>query len=61
MTRKLQYKIKEKHHGKSIDMFLKEKEYSRAAIIQLKKSKTGIQKNGIWARVIETLETGSSL
>lgn len=61
MTRKLQYKIKEKHHGKSIDMFLKEKEYSRAAIIQLKKSKTGIQKNGIWARVIETLETGDIL
>lgn len=61
MTRKLQYTIKENHHGKRIDTFLKEKEYSRAALIKLKQTKTGIQKNGVWARVTETLETGDIL
>lgn len=61
MTRKLQYQIKEKDHGKTIHMFLKEKLYSRAAIIALKKTKTGIEKNGLWARVTESLETGDLL
>lgn len=58
MTRTLQYKIEEQHNGKSIGMFLKEKEYSRAVIIELKKTKTGIRKNGVWAGVNETVETG---
>ena len=42
-------------------MFLKEKEYSRAVIIELKKTKTGIQKNGTWAGVNEILNTGDIL
>ena len=58
MARKLQYKIEEKHSGKSIGMFLKEKEYSRAVLIELKKTKTGIMKNGAWAGVNEVIKTG---
>lgn len=58
MTRRLQYKIEDQHNGKSIGMFLKEKEYSRAVLIELKKTKTGIRKNGVWAGVNETVKTG---
>ena len=58
MTRRLQYTIEEKHSGKSIGMFLKEKEYSRAVLIELKKTKTGIMKNGVWAGVNEIVEVG---
>lgn len=61
MTRRIQYKIEEQHNGKCISMFLKEKEYSRAVIIELKKTKTGIQKNGTWAGVNEILITGDIL
>lgn len=61
MTRTIQYKIEEQHNGKCISMFLKEKEYSRAVIIELKKTKTGIQKNGTWASVNEILNTGDIL
>lgn len=61
MTRTVQYKIEEQHNGKCISMFLKEKEYSRAVIIELKKTKTGIQKNGTWAGVNEILNTGDIL
>ena len=61
MTRTIQYEIEEQHNGKCISMFLKEKEYSRAVIIELKKTKTGIQKNGTWAGVNEILNTGDIL
>lgn len=61
MTRRIQYKIEEQHNGKGIGMFLKEKEYSRAVIIELKKTKTGIRKNGVWAGVNETVKTGDIL
>lgn len=61
MTRRIQYKIEEQHNGKCISMFLKEKEYSRSVIIELKKTKTGIQKNGTWAGVNEILNTGDIL
>ena len=61
MTRTIQYKIEEQHNVKCISMFLKEKEYSRAVIIELKKTKTGIQKNGTWAGVNEILNTGDIL
>ena len=54
MERRIQYKIEEIHNGKCIGVFLKEKEYSRAVIIELKKTKTGIRKNGVWAGVNET-------
>lgn len=61
MIRKLHYEIEEKHNQKTIDLFLREKGYSRAAIIKLKEKKTGIQKNGVWARVIDSLATGDRL
>lgn len=61
MTRKLQYKIEAEHSGKRIGMFLKEKEYSRAILIELKKTKTGIMKNGVWAGVNEIIKTGDIL
>ena len=61
MERRIQYKIEEIHNGKCIGVFLKEKEYSRAVIIELKKTKTGIRKNGVWAGVNETLKTGDIL
>lgn len=47
MTRTLHYQIEEQHHGKSIGVFLKEKDYSRAVIIQLKKNKNRYYKK--WA------------
>lgn len=58
MERKLKYTIEEKYNGQSIGMFLKEKEYSRAVIIELKKTQKGIRKNGIWAGVNEIVHTG---
>lgn len=61
MTRRIQYKIGQQHAGKCIDVFLKEKDYSRAVLIELKKTKTGIQKNGSWAKVNEVLNTGDLL
>lgn len=61
MTRKLQYEIDEQHNGQSIGMFLKEKEYSRAVLIELKKTRTGIRKNGVWAGVNERVKTGDRL
>lgn len=61
MKRRLQYKIEEQHSGKRIDKFLKEKEYSRAVLIELKKTQTGIMKNRVWACVNEILETGDVL
>lgn len=61
MTRNIQYKIDEQHSGQSIGMFLKEKEYSRGILIELKKTQTGIRRNGIWAGVNEILNTGDTL
>lgn len=61
MVRKLQYQIDSKDHGKTIAMFLKEREYSRGVIIELKKSETGIRKNDQWVYVNEPLEDGDLL
>lgn len=61
MERKLVYKIEEKHHGKPIGVFLKEKEYSRGVLIELKKTETGIRKNGTWACVNERIQAGDTL
>lgn len=61
MTRKIQYKIEEQYNGQSIGMFLKEKEFSRAILIELKKTQTGIKKNGVWAGVNETVKAGDIL
>lgn len=59
--RQIQYKIEKQHQGKTIGMFLKEKEYSRAVLIELKKTKTGIKKNGVWALVNEVINVGDVL
>lgn len=61
MTRKLQYKIEQQDHSKTIGTFLKEKDYSRGVIIALKKTPVGIRKNGVQAGVNEILETGDVL
>lgn len=61
MTRNLDYKVEAADDGKSIGAFLKEKSYSRAVVIALKKTPTGIRKNGVWAGVNEILHTGDLL
>lgn len=61
MTRKIQYKIGREDHGKKIEMFLKEKEYSRAVLIELKRTQQGIRKNNEWARVNEVLQIDDTL
>lgn len=61
MIRELQYKIEDEHNGKSIGMFLKEKDYSRGVVIALKKVQSGIRKNGACAGVNEILCTGDTL
>lgn len=61
MIRKIQYSIEERYNGKSIGDFLREKEYSRSIIIELKKTPIGIQKNYKWANINERLQTGDQL
>ena len=61
MTRELQYIIDKQDEGKSIGTFLKEREYSRGVVIELKKTKSGIRKNGEWARISESLKDGDLL
>lgn len=61
MTRKIIYHIEETHNGKPIGLFLKEKGYSRAVLVELKKTKQGIRKNGVWACVNEVMETGDHI
>ncbi|MGL5675612.1 MAG: RluA family pseudouridine synthase [Cellulosilyticaceae bacterium] len=61
MVRYIQYKIEAKDHGKNIGTFLKEREYSRAVIIQLKTSEKGIMKNGSRVGVRECIEEGDTL
>jgi 23S rRNA pseudouridine1911/1915/1917 synthase len=53
--------MQDEHHGKSIGMFLKEKGFSRAVMIELKKEKMGITKNGVHAGVNEVVATGDLL
>lgn len=61
MVRKLHYLIDEQHSGMSIGAFLKEKEFSRAVLIELKKEMNGITKNGVPAWVNEPLQIGDNL
>lgn len=61
MTRKIQYIIEEEHNDKCIGVFLKEKDYSRGVLIELKKTQVGIRKNGVWVCVNEVLKTGDLL
>ncbi|MBQ6844428.1 MAG: RluA family pseudouridine synthase [Agathobacter sp.] len=55
MERKIEYIITDEFHNKTIEQFLKLQEYPHQAIVQLKKTNNGIQKNGVWAYVNEKL------
>lgn len=58
MERKITYTITDEFHNKTIEQFLKAKEYPHQAIVALKKTHEGILKNGIWAYTNEKLNTG---
>lgn len=61
MERKIRYTITNEFHNKTIEQFLKAKEYPHQAIVQLKRTHEGILKNGIWAYVNEKLTVGDTL
>ena len=61
MKRILTYPIQKDAAGWSILRFLKEKHYSRSVMIQLKKTKNGIQINHEWAYVNHILKEGEIL
>jgi len=56
MERKLEYIISNQYHNKTIEQFLKSQDFPHQAIVQLKKTKNGILRNGIWAYVNEKLQ-----
>ncbi|MBR3811484.1 MAG: RluA family pseudouridine synthase [Agathobacter sp.] len=61
MKRKLEYIITDEFHNKTIEYFLKAKDFPHQAIVQLKKTEKGILKNGTWAYVNEILKCGDIL
>lgn len=64
MNRELTYLIKENDLTAkclTIHGFLKSRGYSHAVIVSLKKTKNGIRKNGIWARIYDSLQCGDIL
>ena len=61
MERKLEYIITDEFHNKTIEQFLKLKEFPHQAIVQLKKTREGILLNGVWAYVSEKLKTNDKL
>lgn len=61
MRRELTYKITELHNNKTIHQFLKDKGFSHAVVVQLKKTEEGILKNGIWSYVTDKLATDDIL
>lgn len=61
MERVLEYIITDEFHNKTIEQFLKHMDFPHQAIVQLKKTTEGIQKNGIWAYVSEKLKAGDVL
>ena len=64
MSRELTYLITEENIGTSpltIHGFLKGRGYSHAVLVSLKKTPEGILKNGVWARVHDTLSPGDRL
>lgn len=61
MERKINYTITEEFHNKTIEQFLKAQEFPHQAIVQLKKTKEGILRNGVWAYVTEKLITSDTL
>lgn len=64
MNRELTYIIKENDMNTkplTIHGFLKNHGYSHSMIVSLKKTRDGIRKNGIWARVYDSLQSGDTL
>lgn len=61
MQRIIAYTISKEQANTSISTFLKEHGYSHQVIVNLKKTPQGIQKNGVWAYVTETLCAGDVL
>lgn len=61
MERILTYPIGAEQAGKTILQFLKEKQYTRSVIIQLKKTQNGILVNERWAHVNDRLQAGETL
>lgn len=61
MKRIFSYEITEKDNGKSIEKFLKEKGYSHAVLVHLKKTPDSILQNGNWEYFSSQLKQGDSL
>lgn len=61
MERQLTYTITDEFHNKTIEQFLKAQEFPHQAIVQLKKTREGILRNGTWAYVNEKLTCGDTL
>ena len=57
----LHYTITTSDHQKTIHEFLKAHGYSASVIRHMKETENGIQKNGIWARVHESILPGDTL
>lgn len=51
------YKVEKNEDNMTVDSFLRKKGVSRRVIIDLKKEKDGITKNGQWTRTIDRLHT----
>ena len=61
MERKLEYTITKEFHNKTIEQFLKAKDFPHQAIVQLKKTEKGILLNDVWAYVNQKLTDGDIL
>lgn len=61
MKRIFSYHIAEKDNGKTIEKFLKEKGYSHAVLVHLKKTPKSILQNGTWEYLSSHLTSGDSL
>lgn len=61
MERTIIYTITNEFHHQTIAQFFKTLGYPHQAIVQLKKTPQGIQRNGVWAYINETLETNDIL
>lgn len=61
MERKLRYVVGKEFENKTIQQFLKEKQYSHGCLVHLKKTEKGILKNGVWAYTRDLLKEGDVL
>lgn len=61
MKRIFNYNISKEANGKSIGTFLKERGYSHAVLVHLKKTPESVLQNGRWEYLTSTLKEGDSL